>query len=181
MNDFIDDFEEVPEMAEYEAFRITDDNKAEWAIKKIKENRAERDRLVKVCEEQISEYAMKAQWYIDREKKDSEYFISMLSQYSETVPLKTTKTQSKYSLPSGDLVWRTKPPEYKRAETLVEELEAKGLGAFVKTKKVEDWAELKKLIQIVDGQAMAVTEDGEAIPLEGVTVTPGQTIFEVKA
>ena len=180
MSDFIDDFEADPGMAEREAFQITDDNKAEWAIKKIKEIRVERDRLVKVCREQISEYEMKAQGYEDRASKDAEYFVSLLSQYFETVPHKSTKTQAKYSLPSGDLVLKIKGPEYKRAETLVEELEAKGLDAFVKTKKVEDWAELKKLIQIVDGQTMAVTEDGEAIVLEGVTVTPGCTVFEVK-
>lgn len=178
---FIDDFEEAAAMEEREAFAVNNDSKAEWAIKKINERRAERDRLVKVCEEQIAEYRMKADAYKEKCERDVEYYIIQLEQYFQTVPHHVTKTMEKYALPSGNLILKQKPPEYKRAETLPEELESKGLDDFIKTKKVEKWDELKKIIQIIDGRAMAVTEDGEAIPLDGVTATPGGTVFEVKA
>lgn len=178
---YIDDFEEATAMADREAFSVDTDSKAEWAIKKINERRDERDRLVKVCEEQIAEYRVKADAYKEKCERDVEYYIIQLEQYFQTVPHHVTKTMEKYALPSGNLIMKQKEPEYKRADTLAEELEAKGLDGFLKVKKVENWAELKKIIQIIDGRAMAVTEDGEAIPLDGVTATPGRTVFEVKS
>lgn len=182
MNEYMDDeYQEIPGYEEREAFAVDTDSKAEWAIKKINERRAERDRLVKVCEEQIAEYRMKADAYKEKCERDVEYYIIQLEQYFQTVPHHVTKTMEKYALPSGNLILKQKAPEYKRSDTLAEELEAKGLDGFLKVKKSEDWAELKKIIQIIDGRAMAVTEDGEAIPLDGVTVTPGGAVFEVKS
>ena len=161
-------------------FTIDNDNKAEWAIRKVQEIRAERDRLINVCRSQIEEYEAKEERYAKQAENEEGYFIALLHQYFETVPHKETKTQAKYVLPSGSLIRRSKPMQYDRADTLTDELEAKGLESFIKTKKEPDWANIKEHIQIISDVVNVITDDGEVVPLEGVTTTPGASIFEVK-
>lgn len=162
-------------------FIVDTDVKAEWAIRKIKDLRAEHDRLVKVCREAIAEYQTKILHYDDAAARDEEYFAAQLAAYFQTVPHKATKTQEKYELPSGSLVLRQKPPVWNRSDSLVEELQAKALDAFLKTEPTVKWAELKDRLQVLDGTVSYVTDDGELIALESVTVTPGEAVFEVKA
>ena len=52
-------------------FEVTDDRSAEWALRKIREIYAERDRLVAVCESEIAEYNAKIAEYDDRADKEA--------------------------------------------------------------------------------------------------------------
>lgn len=82
---------EAPEIMETaEDFQITDDQTADWAVRKIKDADAELERMKNWFEAQI--IAAK-----DRHDQTVSYFSGKLAQYMDTVPARETKTTRKYS------------------------------------------------------------------------------------
>ena len=165
---------------EPEGFVIDSDAKAGWAMDKIREARADRDRWVKWYEDKISE--IKAQTDFNTMNLER-----MLADYFKTVPHKKTKTQESYNFPAGKLILKRQNPEYKKDEkTAIAWLKANGFGQFVKVKEELDWAGLKDASEAVNGQIVCgekVTEDGEVIPLvvDGIEVIdrPDKFVVEV--
>ena len=101
-----------------------------------------------------------------------------LRSYLDMVPVKRSKTQISYELPSGKLVLKEQGPKYDtKDEELVPWLKKNGLNGLVKVKEEANWAELKKMLQISpDGKAMA-TDDGEIVP--GIKVEQRMPKFTV--
>ena len=130
-------------------FIIDNDEKAEWSIKKIAEDRAEAERFINVCQTMICKY----QEQIEQAKADIEsktgYLTHQLRLYMDSVKAKETKTQKTYKLPSGTLKVKYQKPEYKRDEDkLVEFLEKNNYTSFIKTEFKPEWGEFKKIINI---------------------------------
>lgn len=150
-------------------FRITDDRCADWAIRKIADERSEYDRLKALADEQIAAINEKVAAARKRMENGTSYLTSCLADFFATVPHKETKTTEKYRLLSGTL---TLLDETK----LVPWLKANGYGELVKVEESTRWADLKKLLSYT-GDIATLTETGEIV--EGVTVyeTPG--IFTV--
>lgn len=165
---------------ETEGFVIDTDAKAGWALDKIREARADRDRWVKWYQEKIEEITAQTDF-------NTMNLERMLAEYFATVPHKKTKTQESYSLPGGKLVMKIQNPEYKRDDkAAVEWLKQNGFGQFVKVKEELAWADLKAATEAVDGKVVCgekVTEDGEIIPLvvDGIEVIdrPAKFVVEV--
>ena len=165
---------------EDERFVVNTDAKAEWALGKIREKRAERDAWIKWYEDKIEE--IKAQ--TDFETMN---FERMLAEYFANVPHKHTKTQESYSLPSGKLILKKQNPEYKRNEkAAVAWLEKNGYAQFVKVKKELAWSDLKDASAVVNGKIVCgeqITEDGEIIQMvvDGIEVIdrPEKFVVEV--
>ena len=157
-------------LQETEGFTIDTDAKAEWALRKIKEARADRDYWVAWYEQKIAE--IKAQ--TDANTANLE---EMLSVYFDTVPHKKTKTQETYTLPGGKLILKTQNPEYKRDDkAVIEWLKGNGQERFVKIEEKLDWAGLKAETAAFEGRI--VTEDGEIIP--GIEVIDREPKFVVE-
>lgn len=157
--------------AELAPFRITDDRCADWAIRKIADERSEYDRLKALADEQIAAINEKVAAARKRMENGTSYLTSCLADFFATVPHKETKTTEKYRLLSGTLTLA------KLNETkLVPWLKANGYGELVKVEESTRWADLKKLLSYT-GDIATLTETGEIV--EGVTVyeTPG--IFTV--
>lgn len=131
-------------------FRITDDRCADWAIRKIADERSEYDRLKALADEQIAAINEKVAAARKRMENGTSYLTSCLADFFATVPHKETK--------------------------LVPWLKANGYGELVKVEESTRWADLKKLLSYT-GDIATLTETGEIV--EGVTVyeTPG--IFTV--
>lgn len=152
-------------------FRIDNDQKAEWALNKIRE-----------CDAELQKWVDFYQSKIDSYKKYCEirrgFFEHLLSQYFQTVPKKETKTQSSYSLPSGKLVLKRQGPEFEKDEgTVLDWLDKQPDGKnYIKIKETLDWSGLKKVLTIAGGRM--VTEDGEIVP--GITVTERPDVFKVE-
>lgn len=153
-----------------DGFVCDTDQKAGWVMQKIREARADRDRMVA--------------WYknaIATIEKQTEFntmnLERMLFEYFQTVPHKKTKTQEIYSFPGGKLFMKLQQPEYKHDDkTVIEWLKQNGGQAFVKTKEELDWAALKAASGVVDGKLIAgetVNEDGEIIQI----VVPGVEVI----
>lgn len=140
-------------------FTVDNDQKAEWAARKIREARQDTQKWTEYYERQLSA--------IRRANEETEaYFAALLADYFETVPHKATKTQESYSLPSCKLVLKAQQPEFNRDEAvLCDYLDKKGRDDLVKITRRADWAALKKTLKVME-DGTCVDADGEVV--EGV-------------
>lgn len=139
-----------------ENFKIDNDKTADWAITQIHEAENERDRLIKLAQDQINDLTAKIQELTDKCDNNTAYLKSCLIEYFQTIKPKETKTQKSYKLLSGTLIF--KKPSTKIVhddEKLLEYLENNDGNDFIKIKKSVDWAEFKK--------QLTVSDDGEII------------------
>ena len=160
-------------------FRIDNDNLADWAVRKIQEERAENKRLHDIAEEQAARIEEKVALADRRLESRTAFLMNRLSEYFGTVQHKETKTQAKYQLLSGALVY-TKP-KYKIEKSdetaLVQWLKETGNTEFVKTVETPVWGEFKKRLAIA-GAAVVDTDTGAVV--EGARAVPVDGTFDVK-
>lgn len=152
-------------------FIVDNDQKAEWAARKIREARQDTQKWTEYYERQLSA--------IRRANEDTEaYFAALLADYFETVPHKATKTQESYSLPSCKLVLKAQQPEFNRDEAvLCDYLDKKGRDDLVKITRRADWAALKKMLKVME-DGTCVDADGEVV--EGVQAFSRQPEFKIE-
>ena len=180
-------------LEEDKTFVVDTDEKAEWAIKKIAEERAEAQRYISVCQNAISTYQDK----IEKAKADldnkTSYFTFQLQRYMDTVKAKETKTQKTYKLPSGTLKVKYQKPEYKRDDDkLTEFLKKNNYTDYIETIYKPKWGEFKKIASL-NRDAIVDEETGELIDytpyylvdangnkVEGVEVIEREPVFEVQ-
>lgn len=146
----------IDEEEQSERFVIDDDSKAEWALRRVKEAREQRDRMLAHLNHQRD--AANALC-----RRTEEQYSAELMAYFKTLPVRKAKTQESYALPSGKLVLKHPGVEYKRDEAaLVEWLKGNGMVEMVKTVYEPRWGELKPLTQVV-GDAVVYTATGEVV------------------
>lgn len=159
-----------------EGFVIDNDSKAEWAIKKIAEERAETQRYVDTCQSMVTEYQEKIRKAQESGKNKTAFLESQLNTYFQGVKRKITKTQETYKLPAGTLRLKYQSPEFVRDETqLINWLKNNSMNNLIKVEEKPNWAELKKSVK-VSGETV-VTEDGQIV--EGVKAVERPPVFEV--
>mgnify|MGYP001455421917 CR=1 FL=1 len=174
-----------PETLEYEPFDdvdlkperfiIDNDKKADWAIEKIKDERAEFDRLKKIALDRIAELNQRVKDLQERTERRTGNLKALLMDYMQTVkPTKQTKTQTQYELLSGKLVMKKQQPLYERDEAALLAWAEQTAPELVKVKKEVSWGDLKKQAD-VSGKSLLL--DGEVIP--GVIVVERPDVFEV--
>lgn len=164
-------------LSEKDRFVIDNDSKAEWALEKIKAEKADMERLVSLCEQKIAEYQEKIELFKKQYENSTSFLVSCLQQYFNTVPHKKTKTQETYKLPSGTLKLKYPGPEFVRdEETLVKWLKDNNYTDHIKIKESADWASLKAKVKVDKGNV--ITEDGEII--EGVKAVDRPPEFKVE-
>lgn len=160
-------------------WRITDDGCADWAVRKIAEERAEYERLKQLGEQQIEAINEKIEAAKRRFENGTAYLTTCLAEFFGTVPHKVTKTTEKYRLLSGTLTLKKGSVKAEADDAaLVPWLRANGMGDYVKVKESAAWGDLKKKLTFVDGVAI-MEESGEIV--EGVTVTVAPDTFKVEA
>lgn len=165
----------VPE--ERPPFRITDDRCADWAVRKIAEERSEYDRLKALAAEQIASINEKVAAAQRRYENGTAFLTGCLASYFQTVPHKVTKTTEKYRLLSGTLTMKKGGTKAKVDDAvLVPWLRANGYGELVKVEESAKWGELKKLLNYTGD--MAVIADTGLI-VEGVTAYEAADTFTV--
>ena len=161
-----------------QGFVIDSDEKAEWALRKISEEKAEIRRYINVCESMINEYKTKIERAQEEFQNKTSFLEGQLLKYFETVEYNATKTQKTYTLPSGKLKLRYLSPQYKRDdEQFLKWLKENSMQEFVKVEEKPNWAEFKKRTKVT-GESL-VTEDGQIV--EGITVVQRDPVFEVDA
>ena len=158
---------------------ITDDGCADWALKKIKTERDELDRITALAEQEIARLKEQVEKAQRRYEQNTAFLTSMLEQFFDTVEHKRTKTGTEsYRLLNGQLV--KKPGGFKPEpdhEKLVAWLRQNGYENLVKVEESARWGDLKKQITFT-GTIATITETGEIV--EGVNVTETAPAFSVK-
>ena len=123
-----------------------------------------RDRKIQAVNEQYEEK-------VGPLNKELEYIKAQLRVLADQVPQKEAKTQSKVELLSGSVVIKKPKQEPKAIEIdkLIEWAKENDYNDYYKEEVLEklQWKELKKDIQVIDGQPIFVNT-GEI--LEGVTI-----------
>lgn len=167
----------VDEEVRQEGFKVDDASKAEWALKKIAEDKLEMEKFQSVCKAMIEEYQSKIHQAEQRFQASTNWLKLELKEYFNTQKKKVTKTQESVKLPSGTLKLKYSKPKFVRNEELLTKwLKENKLDDFVKVKETADWAGLKKTIN-VSGDSV-ITEDGEIV--EGIVVEQTEPEFVVE-
>ena len=163
-----------------EGFIIDSDEKAEWALKKIKEAQEEHDRLMSLAQMELVRLNKQMDEIETRLDRDTGWLKFKLKDYFETVEHKKTKTQEKYRLLSGELIRRRGGVKYVRDDTaMIAWLEENQHREFIKetVKRAPDWENMKKLTQVVEGKVV-FADSGEVI--DGITAENAEDEFIVK-
>lgn len=173
MNPLLEMLDEAIEQSE---FKIDTDQKAEWALNIIREEQAEAQRLINVCNSQILHYQNEIKKVQEKLENKTGNLKAMLFEYLQTVPHKATKTQETYTLPSGKLKLKYPQPEYKRDEaTLIKWLKDRDMTDYIKVSESPKWGELKKTVQVAGDKACI---DGEII--DGIQVVEKAPVFDIE-
>lgn len=173
----LDELEQVDlgtvEQGERAPFRIT----ADWAIRKIAEERSEYNRLKDLADQQKAAIEEKVEAARRRMENGTAFLTSCLADFFNTVPHKTTKTTEKYRLLSGTLTLKKGTVKATVDDAkLVPWLRENGYGDLVKVEESAKWGELKKLLAYT-GEIATIQSTGEIV--EGVTAYETPATFTV--
>ena len=169
---------ECPEEAEHKGFSINDDATADWALRKIKEEREEYERLTLIGCEQIAEINLRMKHLEEVAERKTAFLKGCLAEYFKKVPHKATKTQESYKLLNGSLVMKLDSQKMVKDDAeLVEYFHQNNMTEYIKTEEKPIWTEFKKNLSIVDGKVVDTTT-GEVVDVVRVEDVPGT--FDVK-
>lgn len=169
--EMLDNFEE------FQTFAIDTDKKADWALEKIRAEREERDRLVKLVDEHIADLMAKKKDLEDRYKARTSHLEVLLRVYFDTITPQQTKTQATYKLTYGRLVLKQQQPEFLRDDEALLTWAKANTPGMVQVKESVAWGELKKLTT-VEGGKVVLSETGEVVG--GVEAREREPVFEVQ-
>lgn len=165
------------ETEEKRPFEVVDDVTADWAARAVKEDYAERDRLLALVDAERERLDAKEKEIREKYARKVEYLETQLLSYITTVKTRDTATQSSYTLLNAKLVYKKAKTDIQPGEGLVAWLDA-NRPEFVKVERKPDWAGVKKnIIQIGEG-VYAMSDTGELVDGIIPKEVPGK--FEVK-
>ena len=158
-------------------FIVDNDEKADWAARIVKEEYAERDRLLALVESERKRLDAREKEIREKYERKTEYLETQLLSYMASVEIRDTPTQSSYALLNAKLVYKKPKMDIQPGEALVGWLEA-NRPELVKVEKKPDWAAVKKsIVQIGEG-VYAMSDTGEIV--DGILPKEVAGKFEVK-
>ncbi|MFW5961838.1 MAG: host-nuclease inhibitor Gam family protein, partial [bacterium] len=174
---------QVDQKKENDHFIIDNDQKANWALRKIrhlkqkkKENQDFADTEIEAIQKEIDEVN---QWLKSENcnlDNDIEYMESMLRVYAEQLKSDDPKLKT-HKLPFGQLQFRKQRDKWKYDNDKLLEFAENNLEDIIKIKKQVDKRKLKKKIKVVGSKAV-VADTGEVIG--GIEVIKRGEKFKVK-
>jgi len=161
-----------------QAFRITDDSSANWALrqllsvrKKIKENR-------KLFESELARITSWLEKADESLAKDENYFVGILTEYANQV--RTTENRKTITLPHGTIKTRASSAKVKveDAEVFLGWAKATESSELIRVKEEPAVSVFKELFDIV-GDKVVLKATGEVV--QGVTVQPESTSITIES
>ncbi|MGN1090636.1 MAG: host-nuclease inhibitor Gam family protein [Huintestinicola sp.] len=169
----------VDEIIEKDDFVIDNDNLADWAVRTIRTENKERDRLINIAKDQIAELEAQIDNITAQYAYKTARLESYLSRYFDTVPHNETKTQESYKLLSGTLVL-TKPKVSLAAPNADNEVfndfVRRTAPEYIKTVETVRWGDYKKTLKFSGD--VVIDSNGEIV--EGLVCTAVPPNFSVK-
>ena len=157
-------------------FIIDDDNKADWALRKIAESKNE---IYKISYFADSEINRIEDWERkEKEKYESsiDYFTGLLAEYASQKRKQNSDFKSQ-SLPAGRIRFKKQQPKWNvDKEKVVKSIKSTGRDDLIRIKEEPSMNDIKKAFIVVDGQAID-EETGQVI--EGIKVEDREDKFEV--
>ena len=164
-----------------EGFVIDDDNKADWALKKIKEEKIQTDRLKAIALNQIVELQNKMVELDNEYDRKTSFLKEQLKNYFASIDegKKETKTQYSYRLLSGTLVFKKPSKKINKTddEAVIEYLAESGRDEFIKISASVNWAEFKKQLEITDN---GVVDKETGAVVTGIEIEDVPETFDIK-
>lgn len=166
MSEFYDEADQLDE-----GFVIDNDQKADWAIRKIREADAELARMQSWYETQLQAIRY-------RHDQTVSFFNAKLQKYMDLVPAKDTKTTRKYALASGEMVLTKAKQDFSVTddEALLGWCQMNA-PELVRVTMKPAWSDIKKRMKATDG-GIADSETG--LMVDGVEVVTKPESFAVK-
>jgi hypothetical protein len=168
---------------EEDYFVIDNDQKANWALRKIrhlKKKKNENEEFAKteieVIQKEINEVNQWLKSENDSIDKDIDYMEGMLKIYAEQLKIDDPKLKT-HKLPFGQLQFRKQRDKWEYDNDKLLDFAEKNLKDAVKVKKSVDKRKLKQKIKVVGDKAV-VADTGEVI--EGIKVIERGEKFKVK-
>lgn len=168
----------VEEVRDGGGFEIDNDEKADWAVRKVLEAYEERDRLLSLIASERTRLIEKEANVNNECEGRTAYLLELLEEYMGTVKTRSTDTQETYKLLNGTLRYKKPRVDVSAGDGLTEWLE-QNRPELLKVDKRPDWAAVKKLVKKVGDGCFILADSGEVV--NGITEkeTPGK--LEVKA
>jgi len=170
LHDYLDEQEQVND----ERFIVDDEQKANWALRKISELQKEVERNTKLAEQEIDKIK---QWEATQNKQIGDnilYFEGLLNEYA----MKQREIDPEFksmSLPNGRFGFRKQQPKWEyNDEKVLSYLEQAGMNDLIRTTRVPNKAEIRKIFEVVDDKVIN-KETGEVV--EGIEIEQREEKF----
>src|SRR5690625_2507636 len=173
LQDFLDEQERVNE----KGFIVDNEQKANWALRKIKELQQEIEDNTRLAEKEIDKIE---RWKTKQNEQLADsvlYFESLLNDYAARKRAEDPNFKS-MSLPNGRIGYRKQQPRWNYDdETLLKYLERTELDELIRVSKAPNKAEIRKQFEVV-GDKVINTETGEVV--EGIDIVHRDEVFNVR-
>lgn len=159
-------------------FNITNENQANFFLRRLSELNEEKNKINEACDKEIDAFVQKVNAFRNKELQQHEntekYFNELLEKYANIELANSNKKSLK--LPFGTLQYKTSARKFEYDDKLLMEyIKTNNLSEFIRTKEEINKVDLKKSIKIVDGEASI---NGEYV--DGITVCEPETKFTIK-
>jgi len=163
-----------------ETFVIDNDQKADWALKKIKAERTELERIKELAEAEIAELEQKIKDEQEASERRCSYLLAALELYFDSVEHKHTKTQESYKLLHGTLVRKAGGVDYLRDDDkLTGWMQEHDYDDMVTIKTSPQWGNFKRLLSAdPETGVVTVAETGEVV--DGLKAVQKPDTFDIK-
>ena len=159
-----------------EAFKVTNEGQANWALRKIKQLQEEKKKNEQIAEDEIN----KIKSWLDHVNKDAddsiEYFKSLLAEYA----MKQRENDPKFKsikLPNGRIRFVKQRPKWVYDDKLLlKSLKEQDAEELIRVKEEPNKAAIKKLFVVQNGKLI---NPGTGEVIEGVEVVERGEKFEV--
>ena len=173
LHDFLDEQEQVAN----EGFKVDDDQKANWALRKIKQMQEQIKENNDLADAEIDKIERWRNTENEKAEADIEYFQSLLAEYAITKREQDPKFKS-LKLPNGRFGFRKRPAKWQYDdEAVIAQLKESKLTDFVRVKEEINKRDLRQFVK-VEGDKVINPETGEII--EGINVLEQGEKFNVK-
>ena len=179
-NECFDDFtfldpEDVAELKSYEYSSVGVDE----AIQRVKEYNAEIERLENLYNERIERMKAELENKTRKLQKRKDWDVYNIGRFAQQSPdLKSTKTQYKLSMLSGDVIIKKEKEKLIKPKVTAEnqdEIKQK-YKDYLKTKYDINWEEMKKSLMIKDGKVFDMKTNKE-VDVE-VEIVPSEVVIK---
>lgn len=172
LHEFLDNQEETQK----ESFQVTDDQKANWALRKIKQFKEQQQENNLLAESEIEKINAWVESENDKAQQDIDYFQSLLANYAMSLREADPKFKSS-KLPNGRIRFKKQLPKFNYDdEALLKSLKESDRTDLIKIKESPDKAAIKKKF-VVHGSKLIDPDTG--LLVEGVEIEEREDKFEV--